>query len=143
MAYPDGKPDHVNAPFTEDDVVHHVKSFLKERVDACVVAGMVRENIVIDPGMGAGSFGKDLKQNLMLLSRLDELSALNLPMLVGISRKTFIGELLNREVSERLSGGLAATMVAAEKGAHIIRTHDVKATVDVLKMIHAIKGNKT
>lgn len=118
------------------DPVDDVKQFLRERVSACEQAGIARQRLVLDPGFG---FGKNLNHNLELLRRLPEFAELGCPLLVGLSRKSMLGELLGRDVSERLPGSLALAMAAAERGASIIRVHDVAATADVLKVLRALK----
>ena len=130
-----GQPQNMQSKPDYSDVVSDVKVFLQERIDACLHAGIEREKIIIDPGFG---FGKTLAHNLALLQRLPELNALGYPVLVGMSRKSMIGQLLNRPVGERLSGSLALAMLAAERGAAIIRVHDVAATVDVLSVLAAV-----
>jgi dihydropteroate synthase len=125
-----------NAP-QYGDVVTEVKSFLQSRIAACEAAGITRERILLDPGFG---FGKTLAHNLALLARLSELTDLGFPILVGLSRKSMLGQLLNREVEERLPGSLALAMAAAERGAAIIRVHDVAATKDVLTVFKALKN---
>ncbi|WP_049630467.1 dihydropteroate synthase [Cellvibrio sp. pealriver] len=130
-----GQPQNMQSKPDYSDVVNDVKVFLQERIDACLHAGIEREKIIIDPGFG---FGKTLAHNLALLQRLPELNALGYPVLVGMSRKSMIGQLLNRPVGERLSGSLALAMLAAERGAAIIRVHDVAATVDVLSVLAAV-----
>ena len=116
------------------DVVTEVKTFLQQRVTACVHAGMAADNIVIDPGFG---FGKSLQHNLVLLKRLNELTGLQQPILVGLSRKSMYGKLLNVEVQDRLPASLASAVLAYTNGARIFRVHDVKPTVDVLRVSHA------
>lgn len=118
------------------DPVDDVKQFLRERVSACEQAGIARQRLVLDPGFG---FGKNLNHNLELLRRLPEFAELGCPLLVGLSRKSMLGELLGRDVSERLPGSLALAMAAAERGAGILRVHDVAATADVLKVLRALK----
>lgn len=118
-----------------DDVVTEVKDFLKERIHACEEAGIVRNRVVIDPGFG---FGKTLNHNLTLLKRLSEFHSLGRPLLVGLSRKSIIGGVLQVPISERLHGSLAAAVIAAWQGAQIIRAHDVKATVQALRMCSAV-----
>lgn len=137
MAFPAGKPTP-DARMETDDIVLTVKYFLQERIAACEKAGIARDKIVIDPGIGHGNFGKDLPQNLQLLARQHEFQEFGLPILIGVSRKTFIGELLNIPVPERLPASLAAAVVAVSKGANIIRAHDVKATVEAIKVAAAI-----
>lgn len=119
-------------------IVSAVKNFLQVRIDVCLAAGIQREQIVLDPGIGGGHFGKNLAQNLQLLAHLDKFQTFQLPLLVGVSRKSFIGELLNLPVEERLYGSLAAAVMAVVRGATIIRTHDVKATVEAVKIADAI-----
>ncbi len=120
-----------------DDVVGEVKAFLRQRIDACLGAGMGRDQLLIDPGFG---FGKTLQHNLRLLNQLPEITALGFPVLVGVSRKSMLGVLLDqRPVQGRLYGGVAATTVALWQGASIVRVHDVAPTVDALKIATAVK----
>lgn len=119
------------------DVVAEVCAFLAERVQACMAAGIARTRLLIDPGFG---FGKTLTHNLMLLRHLSELRALDLPLLVGLSRKSMFGALLDAPVDQRLPGSLAAAVIAAMQGANIIRAHDVKATAQALKVAAAVLG---
>lgn len=137
MAFPEGKNNHSVYDYG-DDLVQHIKNFLQERINICLAAGIKSENIIIDPGFGAGNFGKNMQQNLELLNRLDEFLELGYPILAGLSRKTFIGELLNLPVADRLNASLAAAVIAVIKGATIIRTHDVKATVEAIKVTQAV-----
>jgi dihydropteroate synthase len=118
------------------DVVTVVKRELRERCDAAVDAGMKRDRMVIDPGFG---FGKNREENYPLLRRFEEFHQLRFPLLVGVSRKSFIGRALARNgsdatVADRLFGTLAAEIVAITKGAHIIRTHDVRACADAIRI---------
>ena len=124
-----------DAPLDEETVVDEVARFLKERLSAAIGAGIEKERIVIDPGIG---FGKTFKANERLIDSLDVLAALGAPILVGASRKRFIGELTGRAAEDRLAGSLAAHVVAYLRGAKIIRTHDVKETVDALVVAEAI-----
>jgi dihydropteroate synthase len=117
------------------DVVQEVKAFLQERVQSCRAAGVARERLVIDPGFG---FGKTLAHNLELLRGLKELTAGELPMLVGLSRKSIVGTLTGRSAGERVAGSIALAVMAALQGARIIRAHDVAATVDALKVVTAV-----
>ena len=119
------------------DVVSEVKSFLLQRVLACVDAGLKREKLLIDPGFG---FGKTLDHNLSLLKHLSEFVSMELPVLVGISRKSMLGAILDAEVDQRLAGGLATTALGFEAGARVFRVHDVKATVDMLKVCQAVRS---
>ncbi|MFC6670709.1 dihydropteroate synthase [Marinobacterium aestuariivivens] len=118
-----------------DDVVQEVADFLTRRVQACERAGIPRERLILDPGFG---FGKTLEHNLRLLNRLEALHALALPLLVGTSRKTMIGQALDRPVDQRQAGSLATAVIAVSKGAHIMRVHDVAATVDAVRMTEAV-----
>ena len=119
------------------NVVQEVKDFLKQRIDVCVNAGIKRENIVIDPGFG---FGKTLEHNLSLFKHLDEFADLDCPLLVGVSRKSMIGHVLdNTPTDERLYGSVALATLAAWMNANILRVHDVKATADGLKLCQAVK----
>lgn len=131
-----GQPTTMQESPRYRDPVDDVKQFLRERVSACEQAGIARQRLVLDPGFG---FGKNLNHNLELLRRLPEFAELGCPLLVGLSRKSMLGELLGRDVSERLPGSLALAMAAAERGAGIIRVHDVAATADVLKVLRALK----
>lgn len=130
-----GQPTTMQANPSYQDVVAEVRHFLTERVDACLARGIAKERIILDPGFG---FGKTLAHNLALLQRLSEFGDLGLPLLVGMSRKSMLGQLLERTVDERLPGSLALAMLAAQRGAAIIRVHDVAATVDVLKVLAAV-----
>src|SRR6202051_848709 len=118
-----------------DDVVAEVCEFLARQRDACVEAGIAREAIVLDPGLG---FGKGLAHNMTLLKELPRMAALNAPLLVGVSRQSFIGRILGRPVDERLHGGLGLAALAVAQGARIIRTHDVAATRDAVRMVSAV-----
>ena len=130
-----GQPADMQKSPHYQDPVEDVKHFLRQRLSVCEQAGIPRERLLLDPGFG---FGKNLTHNLELLRRLPELAELGYPLLVGLSRKSMLAELLAREVSERLPGSLALAMAAAERGAKIIRVHDVVATVDVLKVLEAL-----
>ncbi len=122
------------------DVVQDVYTFLKERIDTCVKAGVKRSNIVIDPGFG---FGKTVEHNLMLFKHLDEFQKLDVPILVGVSRKSMIGAVLNNApVDERLHGSVALATLAAWMNSHILRVHDIKATADALQLCQAVKSVK-
>lgn len=117
------------------DVVAEVTDFLSQQLERCVQAGIDRSKLIVDPGFG---FGKTLEHNLLLLKRLDQLLALGVPILSGTSRKTMIGQVLEKPADQRLAGGLATVVLAVERGARIIRVHDVAATVDVVRMTHAV-----
>lgn len=131
-----GEPRTMQADPCYNDVTAEVSGFLLERVDACLAAGIERERLLLDPGFG---FGKTLKHNLQLLRELHQVTALGLPLLVGISRKSMIGALLDGAVvDQRLYGSLAAAVMAVERGAAIVRVHDVKPTVDALRITAAV-----
>jgi dihydropteroate synthase len=116
------------------NVVTEVREFLRRRVAACEAAGIGRARIAVDPGFG---FGKSLEHNLALLAGLPAIAADGLPLLVGLSRKRMIGALTGRGDGERLAGSLAAAVVAAQNGARIVRAHDVRETVDALRVVAA------
>lgn len=117
------------------DVVQEVKSFLLARAQACLDVGIAAERIIIDPGFG---FGKNLQHNLLLMKHLDVLTQLPYPVLVGVSRKSMIGKILDKPVHKRLHGGLALAVFAVMHGARLIRTHDVAATVEALEVIQKL-----
>jgi len=121
------------------DVVGEVRQFLHDRMTACISAGIVRERIVIDPGFG---FGKTLDHNLALLKRLELLSALGVPVLAGMSRKSMLGELTGRPVDQREFAGVAAHLMAVANGARLVRVHDVAAMRDALAIWNAIGENE-
>ncbi|WP_373316329.1 dihydropteroate synthase [Shewanella schlegeliana] len=127
-----------NAPHY-DDVVSDISAFFSERIDICIAAGIKREHIVLDPGFG---FGKSLAHNYELLNRMAEFSSFNLPVLAGLSRKSMFGQLLGREVSQRLSATLAGNMLAIQAGAKIVRVHDVQETADMIAVLNATKDYK-
>jgi dihydropteroate synthase len=106
------------------------------RVQACLSAGFARDRIVVDPGIG---FGKTLAHNLDLLAHLPQLLAMQLPVLIGASRKRLIGEVLGRPVEQRLMGSVALATASVLAGAHIIRAHDVAATCDAVRMAQALR----
>jgi len=131
-----GRPDQWRNLPPASDIVTLVKRELSERVDAAMMAGMKRERIVLDPGFG---FGKNFQENYPLLKRFEEFHGLRYPLLVGISRKSFVGRALARDgkdaaITERIYGALAAETVAILKGAHIIRTHDVRICADTIRI---------
>ncbi len=131
-----GEPRTMQESPSYRDVVADVMGFLQERVQACLAAGVAPSRLVIDPGFG---FGKTLEHNLSLLKNLKRFTELQLPLLVGISRKSMIGTLLGGvPADQRLSGSIAAAVMAVLEGASIIRTHDVRATVDALKVVEAV-----
>ncbi|MEM9300818.1 MAG: dihydropteroate synthase [Pseudomonadota bacterium] len=130
-----GEPRTMQANPRYENVVADVHRFLAGRADACRRAGI--EQLILDPGFG---FGKRLEHNLILLGAIGEFATLGAPVLVGVSRKSMFGQLLGRDVDERLAGGLAAAMLSADRGARIIRTHDVAPTVDALRVRAAVRA---
>lgn len=130
-----GDPQTMQRNPSYQNVVQEVKAFLAERVAALRAAGINGERIVIDPGFG---FGKSVEQNYAMLRDLDHLSDLSLPILAGLSRKSMLGALIGRPPAERLGASVAAALAAVERGARIIRAHDVAATVDALKIWQAV-----
>ncbi len=134
-----GEPGNMQDDPRYDDVTAEVVAFLRERVAACVAAGIPRDRLLVDPGFG---FAKTLEHNLRLLAELEQLRALELPMLVGLSRKGMIGKVLDRPVDERMPGSVAAAVLCVDRGANIVRAHDVKATVDGVRFAHAVNHYK-
>jgi dihydropteroate synthase len=135
-----GRPEDWRALPPVSDIVTLVKRELRERADAALMAGVKRERLVLDPGFG---FGKSFQENYPLLKRFEELHELRYPLLAGVSRKSFIGRALARNgkdapVTERLSGTLAAETAVILKGAHIIRTHDVRACADAVRIADVV-----
>ncbi len=126
-----------NAP-QYNDVVAEVKSFLQQRINVCQTAGIGKELISIDPGFG---FGKQLAHNLALLKGLNDFNELETPVLAGLSRKSMLGEITGRDISQRLSASISVALIAMQQGAKIIRVHDVKETVDA-KQIYLAMLNK-
>jgi dihydropteroate synthase len=118
------------------DVVADVKGFLRDRVQLCVKAGIDRSRIVIDPGFG---FGKSVQHNLCLVKYLAEFTAMDLPVLVGFSRKSTIGELLHKPADQRLIGSVTLAAIARWLGAAIFRVHDVRETVEALAICDAAR----
>ena len=130
-----GTPQTMQQDPVYEDVVQEVKSFLQERMDAALEAGIAAERIVLDPGFG---FGKRTVHNIALLNALPELLELGRPLLVGLSRKSVLGQIIGSDVDQRLHASLAASVISAMKGGRIVRVHDVKATVDALKVVNAV-----
>ncbi len=130
-----GTPQTMQRTPQYDDVVSEVRAFLAARMAAAREAGIRPDQILLDPGFG---FGKTVTHNLTLLARLDELAALGRPVVAGVSRKAFIGQILAREVGDRLMGTAAAVALAVERGARLVRVHDVGAIRDVVRMTEAV-----
>ncbi len=131
-----GKPRTMQQAPHYNNLCGEIYAFFQERINTALVAGIKKEQLILDPGFG---FGKTLEQNYELLGRLDHFHTLDLPLLVGMSRKSMIGQLLDRPVTERTAGSIAAALFAVQQGASIIRVHDVKETADALHVfMHAM-----
>lgn len=127
-----GKPRSMQDAPVYDNVTDEVTDYLRGRIEASLAAGIDLSDIIIDPGFG---FGKKLEHNLQLLRELDSLTELGVPVLVGLSRKSMLGAMTGRGVDDRLAGSLALALLAVQKGAAIIRVHDVAPTVDILSVL--------
>jgi dihydropteroate synthase len=130
-----GEPRTMQADPFYDDVVADVTDFLATRIAACEEAGIPRSRLLVDPGFG---FGKMLAHNLDLLARLSDFGVLGLPVLVGLSRKSMLGSLTGRQVGDRGAASVAAALIAVQRGARIVRVHDVAATRDALAVWQAV-----
>lgn len=131
-----GAPRSMQHAPTYNDVTAEVQQFLLQRARECEHAGVRKENIILDPGFG---FGKSLQHNFVLLENLEQMIGLGYPVLAGMSRKSMIGQLLNVPVNERLAGSIACATIAALKGAQIIRVHDVKESVQAVRVVTAMQ----
>jgi dihydropteroate synthase len=135
-----GMPRTMQDSPTYVDVVDEIKDFFSQKIDECLKSGINNENIIIDPGFG---FGKTLNHNLEILKRLEEFNSLKLPLMVGISRKSMIGSLLNdRAVNDRIIGSVVAAIMAVQNGASIVRVHDVMETRDALNILESVNDLK-
>lgn len=134
-----GQPTSMQADPSYNNVVEDVKAFLQTRINACIQAGIKQEHIILDPGFG---FGKTLEHNYVLLKHLRDIISMGYPVLVGMSRKSMIGNLLNRDVDDRLAGSITLATIAAQIGAHIIRVHDVQETSDAIKIVNMLSKIK-
>ena len=132
-----GAPRSMQSCPKYDNLLLDVESFLLERVNVCIQAGIKNENIILDLGFG---FGKQAKQNFELLAATKKFVKLGYPVLTGVSRKSMFGHLLNRDINERLAGSLAGALIAMQQGSQIIRVHDVAETVDVIKVLQEINS---
>jgi dihydropteroate synthase len=137
LVHMQGEPATMQRAPHYSDVVAEVRAFLRARVAACAAAGIGAGRVLIDPGFG---FGKTVEHNLTLLRRLAELTCADAALLVGLSRKALLGTLTGRPVTERSAGSVALAVLAAQRGARIIRAHDVAATRDALKVVAAVAG---
>jgi dihydropteroate synthase len=136
LMHKQGKPQTMQQQPQYADVVAEVRDFLHERIAVAEAAGIARNRIVIDPGFG---FGKTLAHNLALLRALPDFAALGVPLLAGLSRKSMLGAITGRDVGDRVAASVAAALIAVQRGASIVRVHDVRETVDALKVWHAVK----
>ena len=134
-----GEPTYMQDAPHYDDLVGEVTSFLQTRMNACIAAGIPADKIILDPGYG---FAKTLDHNLSLFKHMEALHVLGRPLLVGVSRKSMIGKVLDKPVDQRLYGALALAAMAMLQGARILRVHDVAETVDVVRMIAAVESAK-
>lgn len=132
-----GEPGNMQQDPRYGDVVREVRDFLADRMRACEAAGIPAERVILDPGFG---FAKTLAHNLSLFKHMEALHELGRPLLVGVSRKSMIGQALGREVHQRLYGSLALAALAVAKGACILRVHDVAETVDAVRMVAAVQA---
>ena len=137
LMHKQGTPQTMQQQPRYADVVAEVSDFLRERIAAAETAGIARARIVIDPGFG---FGKALTHNLDLLRHLEALRALGVPVLAGLSRKSMLGALTGRAVDDRVAASVAAALLAVQRGAAIVRVHDVRETVDALKVLMAVNS---
>lgn len=135
LMHAQGTPQNMQDDPQYDDVVNEVAQFLLERVKVCEQAGIAREKLILDPGFG---FGKKASHNLRLMKQLHHLVSQGLPVLVGVSRKSIIGALLNVTVEERLAGSLSLASIAVWQGAKIIRSHDVRETVQAISLCNYV-----
>lgn len=137
LVHMQGEPRTMQQAPHYDDVAGEVAAFLEDRLAAAVAAGIPEAHVVLDPGVG---FGKRLGDNLTLLRELPRLSALGRPVVVGVSRKGMFGDLLGRQVDERLAGSLAAGLLAIDRGAAVLRVHDIRETADAIDVWRAVRG---
>jgi dihydropteroate synthase len=127
-----GLPRNMQIQTQYNELISDIGTFFTQRIKECLQAGIKQERLILDPGFG---FGKTLAQNYQLLANLNQFKRFDLPILSGTSRKSMIGNLLNCSVEERLAGSLTTAILAIQQGAHIIRVHDVKASVDAIKIL--------
>tara|TARA_R110000787_G_scaffold107994_3_gene216255 strand:- start:817 stop:1632 length:816 start_codon:yes stop_codon:yes gene_type:complete len=132
-----GEPQQMQLDPGYVDITADVKAFLLERATTCEAAGIPRSKILIDPGFG---FGKTLQHNLILFRSLPELVGLGFPVLVGVSRKSLVGAILDKPVEERMVGSVVLGMLAIRRGVKVLRVHDISATADALKILQAVEG---
>ena len=135
LMHKQGTPQNMQDKPVYTDVVEEIRHYLQNRAQLCVEAGIKQRNIVIDPGFG---FGKNLENNLSLLKQMHQFCQLDYPVLVGMSRKSMFGQLLGRDVEDRLVASTSAVVIAYQKGARFFRVHDVAETCDALKLCEAV-----
>lgn len=136
-----GEPRTMQDAPAYDDVVEDLLAFFRERIRACLDAGIAERNLVLDPGFG---FGKTLEHNLQILDQFARFKSLGLPLVAGLSRKSMLGRITGRErPDQRIAASVAAAVMAAERGADIVRVHDVAETVDAMKVVAALRGVST
>ncbi|HHL2558624.1 TPA: dihydropteroate synthase [Yersinia enterocolitica] len=134
-----GQPQSMQHSPHYDDLMADVNQFFKHHIDRCIAAGIAKSKLLLDPGFG---FGKNLAHNYQLLARLAELHHFELPLLVGMSRKSMVGQLLNVPPQQRVIGSVACAVIAAMQGAQIVRVHDVKETVEAMRVVEATLSAK-
>ena len=130
-----GQPRTMQKNPQYNDVVEDIKNFLQQRMNACIDAGIDAQNIILDPGFG---FGKTVSQNYSLLKHLHEFLSLNQPLLIGVSRKNMLAEIIQQPPKQRVVATAAANVLALNKGAKIFRVHDVKENIEALKIAQAM-----
>lgn len=135
-----GRPKTMQIKPSYNDLLSEVKSFFEERISTALALGVTRDQIIIDPGIG---FGKQLEHNITLIKNLHYFEDLGRPLLIGISRKSFIGQVLNQPPSDRIEGTLASAVLSVWNGAHILRVHDVASVSRAVKMAETIMGAQT
>ena len=132
-----GAPRSMQTAPQYDNLLADVERFLLDRADTCIEAGIAKEHIILDLGFG---FGKQLNHNFELLAATKQFVTLGYPVLTGVSRKSMFGNLLNRDINDRLAGSLAGALIAVQQGSQIIRVHDVAETADVIKVLQAVNA---
>jgi dihydropteroate synthase len=132
-----GTPETMQQNIHYDSLISEIVKYLQERIERACQAGVDLEKIIIDPGIG---FGKTVDHNLAIIKRLDEFKILGRPILIGTSRKSFIGRILNADVTQREEGTMASVVASILNGAHIVRVHNVRDTVKAARIADAIKG---
>ena len=135
-----GTPKNMQVQPSYHDVVSDVVTFLTERANECILAGLKADEIAIDPGFG---FGKNVDQNYQLFASIPRFIEANYPVLVGVSRKSMLGAVVNKPVEQRLAGSIAAATMATEMNVHIVRVHDVEETVDAVNVVNAVREAKS